>query len=147
MTSNVTQAGVGTTQEQAEAKAVVDGVAAAWKDNNPDGFADAYTADASLILSGDRFLQGREMIRAVITQKFKAGHKGTTLLQNIVDLRFPAPSTAVVITEGGVLAPGESEPAPERAIRATWVLVKEDGNWLITAYQNTRNADQALPGA
>src|SRR5262245_42238743 len=118
MTSNVTQAGVGTTQEQAEAKAVVDGVAAAWKDNNPDGFADADHGGASPNLSGERVQPGREMIRAVITPQFKAGHKGTTLLQNIVDLRFPAPATAVVIPEGGVLAPGESEPAPDRAIRA-----------------------------
>jgi uncharacterized protein (TIGR02246 family) len=126
---------------------VVDGIAQAWKENNPNAFADAYTADASMILSGNRYMSGRETIRAVVTQQFGSAHLQTTLLQNIVDVRFLGPEAAVVITEGGVLAPGETEPAAERAIRATWVLAKEHDKWLIAAYQNTRNADAQLPGA
>lgn len=146
MTSNVAETSTGTLAEQA-ARDVVDGIGNAWAANDPDAFADAYTVDGSMILSGDRYFKGREVIRAVATQQFKSAHQGTTLLQNVVDIRFLNPSAAVVITEGGVLAPGETEPAPERAIRATWVLAKENDAWLIAAYQNTRNADAQLPGA
>jgi uncharacterized protein (TIGR02246 family) len=135
------------THDEAAVRSVVDGIRAAWADNDGDAFADAYTEDASLILSGDRYLSGREMIRKVVTQQFSTAHLGTTLLQDIVDLRFIGPGSAVAITEGGVLAPGEVQPAPARAIRATWVLSKQDGKWFIAAYQNTRNEDAQLPGA
>ncbi|NUT93509.1 MAG: SgcJ/EcaC family oxidoreductase [Saccharothrix sp.] len=129
-----------------ELKAVIDGIAEAWADNNPDGFADLYTADATMVLSGDRFFRGREVIRKVAVEQFKTAHKGTTLLQNIVDSKLLSEDAAVVVTEGGVLAPGQSEPSPERALRATWVLAREDGKWLIAAYQNGRLADTPLPG-
>lgn len=148
MTSSTIKTGVDRTQhDESGVRSVVDGIGKAWRSNNADAFADAYTEDASMILSGNRYLSGREVIRAVVTQQFKSAHQGTTLLQNIVNLRFLAHDVAVVITEGGVLAPSEVEPAPERAIRATWVLTKENNAWLIAAYQNTRMADAQLPGA
>lgn len=125
---------------------VIDGIAKAWESNDPDAFANLYTADASMILSGDRYLNGREVIRQVITQQFKAAHAGTTLLQNIVDVRSISDDVAVAITEGGVLAPGENLPSDERSIRATWVLRKGGEGWLIAAYQNTRTSEAALPG-
>ncbi len=141
-----------TTKIDAEAPAVVavrgvvDGIATSWAANDPHGFADAYTEDASMILSGDRYFSGREVIRKVIVGQFQTAHSGTTLLQNIVDMRFLSPETAVVITEGGVLVADETEPSADRAMRATWVITKEDDAWKIAAYQNTRNADQTLPG-
>jgi len=148
MTSNATEAGIGTARgEETAARAVIDDIGKAWAANDGDAFADAYTEDGSMILSGDRYLSGREVIRKTIKQQFASAHQGTTLLQDIVDVRFLSPQTAVVITEGGVLAPHETAPAPERAIRATWVLAKQSNTWLIAAYQNTRNADGTLPGA
>jgi len=144
MTSSMTDLAT----EEAAARGVVEAIGKAWADNNPDGFADAYAEDASLILSGDRYFRGREVIRKMTRHQFATAHKGTTLLQNIVDLRFLSPDTAVVITEGGVLVPGETVPAAEREIRATWVLNKKpDQKWYIAAYQNGRNADTPLPGA
>lgn len=148
MISSTIKTGVDRTQhDESGVRSVVDGIGKAWGSNNADAFADAYTEDGSMILSGDRYLSGREVIRAVVTQQFKSVHQGTTLLQNIVDLRFLTHDVAVAITEGGVLAPGEVEPAPERAIRATWVLTTKNNRWLIAAYQNTRRADAQLPGA
>jgi len=139
-------ANIGGTLDESAVREVVDNIAKAWEANDADAFADAYTEDASLILSGDRYFIGREVIRQALAQVYKAGHKGTTLLQNIVDIRFLGSDAAVAITEGGVLAPGETEPAEERAIRATWVFEKQNGTWFIAAYQNTRNADGTLPG-
>jgi uncharacterized protein (TIGR02246 family) len=148
MISSTIKTGVDRTQyDESGVRSVVDGIGKAWESNNADAFADAYTEDGSMILSGDRYLSGREVIRAVVTQQFKSVHQGTTLLQNIVDLRFLTHDVAVVITEGGVLTLGEVKPAPERAIRATWGLTKENNAWLSAAYRNTRRADAQLPGA
>jgi uncharacterized protein (TIGR02246 family) len=144
MTANF--ADTATETEVAAVRAVVDGIAESWAANDPDGFADAYTEDASMVLSGDRYFKGREVIRKMTVHQFKAAHQGTTLLQNIVDVQFLSPEAAVVITDGGVLTDGETEPHPARALRATWVMAKNGEGWKIAAYQNGRLADQPLQG-
>jgi uncharacterized protein (TIGR02246 family) len=41
-------------------------------------------------------------------------------------------------SKGAVLRPGETEPAPEQLSVQTFVFVKREGEWRITAFQNTR---------
>lgn len=145
---NITELPSGLSEkDEAAVRAVPDRIKTAWDANDPEAFASVYTEDATMILSGDRFLKGRAEILGTVTQSFATAHKGTSLEQNIIDVRGLGPDSAVVITDGGVLAPGESVAAPERAIRATWVITRQDGEWLLAAYQNTRNADGKLPGA
>jgi uncharacterized protein (TIGR02246 family) len=48
-----------------------------------------------------------------------------------------------LVTEGGVLAPGEDELSATAAIRASWILVKRDGQWLLAVYQNCPRDAQA----
>lgn len=147
-TSNVAETALDWTEaDKTAVRAVPDRIRDAWAANDAEAFAAAYTADATMILSGDRFMKGRAQILQEVKASFAGGHKGTTLLQNIVDARYIGANTAIVITDGGVLAPGETKPHPEREIRATWVIAKEDGEWRIAAYQNSRNADGKLPGA
>jgi uncharacterized protein (TIGR02246 family) len=136
-----------TATDLAAVKAVPDRISDAWDANDHRAFAAAYTDSATMILSGDRFVRGRAEILTEVERSFATAHKGTSLVQNIVDVRGTGPDSAVLITDGGVLAPGETTVAPEREIRATWVLTRQRGEWLIAAYQNTRNADGKLPGA
>ena len=42
-----------------------------------------------------------------------------------------------MISEGGIIFPGQDAVASEGLIRATWVLVRRDGNWLIASYHNS----------
>jgi uncharacterized protein (TIGR02246 family) len=146
-TSDVTDARLGWTEaDKAAVRAVPDRVRDAWAANDPEAFAGAYTSDATMILSGDRFFHGRPMILQAIKHSFSGDHAGTKLLQNIVNFRVIGPETAVIITEGGVLAPGETVPARERELRATWVIAKENGEWLVAAYHNGRPAEDQLRG-
>jgi uncharacterized protein (TIGR02246 family) len=144
MTTSV--ASSATDSEQAAAYAVVDRVNAAWDKNDAAEFADVYEEDATLILSGDRFFRGRTNIREELALSFQGPHKGTRLLAEVVSFRFLGPEHAVLVTEGGVLAPGETTPIWDRALRATWMLSKETGEWLVAAYQNGRRADGSLRG-
>ena len=52
-------------------------------------------------------------------------------------LRFLGRDAAVVTTQGGVLAAGQTEVSDDSAIRASWVVVRQDGEWLLAAYQNS----------
>lgn len=112
-------------------------IVAAWADNDGDAFAAVFTQDASLILPGNVYLKSREEIRSYMTAGFAGPYKGTQVYGVPVNVRFLRPDVALMITEGGVLAPGETTVAPERAVRAAWLLAKQEGTWLITAYQNT----------
>jgi SnoaL-like domain len=53
--------------------------------------------------------------------------------------RYPAdpPSyTAIVVSEDGIIFPGQDAAASERLVRATWLLVRHDGGWRIASYHN-----------
>jgi len=51
--------------------------------------------------------------------------------------RFLGPDAGVLLTVGGVLEPGETEMSSKQAIRASWTVVRRDGEWRLAAYQNT----------
>jgi uncharacterized protein (TIGR02246 family) len=103
-----------------------------WATNDGAAFSELFTEDATLI-----FLQGRDGIRGFMTQAFAGPYQGTRVFGEPLDARYLGEDAGVIVTQGGVLAPGDTAVAPERAIRATWVLARQGGRWLIAAYQNT----------
>jgi uncharacterized protein (TIGR02246 family) len=54
-----------------------------------------------------------------------------------VDVRFLTDDTAIVVSEGGIIFPGQDAVASERLVRATWVLVRRDDAWRIASYHNS----------
>ncbi len=129
--------------EQAAVAALTQRVISAWAYGDGDAFADLFVEDGTMALPG-LFRKGREEIRAYLRESFAGPYKNTQVTGKPLDLRFLTPDCAMLITQGGVLAPGETEVRDEQAIRATWTAVKRDGQWRMAAYMNTP-ARQKLP--
>ncbi|WP_026413625.1 SgcJ/EcaC family oxidoreductase [Actinomadura oligospora] len=116
-------------------------IVAAWAKNDAESFAKVFTEDGTLILPGGVFLKGREEIRAHMAELYQDTYKGTTVTGTPQMIKPLSDTAVVLITTGGVVAAGAKEPSADEAIRATWLLVEKDGQWLITAYQNTPLGD------
>lgn len=129
-------AAVGTQGDQAAVAALTQRVVAAWAYNDADAFAALFTEDGTMILPGI-YKKGRAAINEFLTDAYQNQYKGTQVTGKPLDLRFLAPDVALLITYGGVLAPGESTMADEQTIRATWTAVRIDGQWKLAAYQNS----------
>lgn len=122
--------------DQAAVAALTQKVIAAWAYGDGDAFADVFVEEGTMILPG-LFKKGREEIRAYLKEAYAGPYKNTQVTGRPLDLRFLAPDVGILITQGGVLAAGENEVSDEQAIRATWTVVKRDGEWRLAAYQNS----------
>jgi uncharacterized protein (TIGR02246 family) len=123
--------------DEAEVRGVSERIVTAWAKHDADAFAEAFTEDGSLILPGGIYLKSREEVRAFMAQAFAGPYKGTRVTGTPLAVKPLADNVVLMLTQGGVLAPGESTVSAEREIRASWLLAKRGGKWLITAYQNT----------
>ncbi len=106
--------------------------------HNPETLAAFFTEDADFVMFNLPRLQGREAIenwwRAYWQSSFnkqEPGRRGTFVLNSV---RFIAEDVAVVnveTTTGGQDTLGIK--LHTRKARGTWVMLKQNGNWLITA--------------
>ncbi|MGN9777046.1 SgcJ/EcaC family oxidoreductase [Micromonospora sp. H33] len=101
-------------------------IQAAWKANDADFFADIFAENGSLLM-GDEQLTSREEIRAYMAKGFGGPYRGAYVKGYPVALRMLNPDAAMVVTGGGIILAGESGIAPDRHIRATWIIVRRDG--------------------
>lgn len=122
--------------DEAAVRQVPQRIIDAWAAHDPDAFAATFTEDGTMILPGV-FRQGREDIRAFMTQAFAGPYQGTRVVGTPISAKPISADTVLVLTQGGVIPAGATELPAERGVRASWLLVKRDGEWLLTAYQNS----------
>ncbi len=132
-----------TDADKASVAALTQRVIAAWAYQDADAFADVFTEDGSMILPG-LYKKGREEIRAYLRDAYANQYKDTQVTGRPLELRFLSPEVGLLLTQGGVLAAGESEVSDDQAIRASWLVVKQNGEWKLAAYQNSP-ATKTLP--
>jgi uncharacterized protein (TIGR02246 family) len=123
--------------ELAALGAVPQRIIAAWAANDADAFAAVFTEDATMVLPGDVFVKGKDGIRAFMAAGYAGPYRGSTVTGDPIDAKFVNDSAAILVTEGGVLPAGATTVPDDERIRATWVLAKQNGNWLITGYHNS----------
>lgn len=109
-----------------------------WNMGSGAAFADVFTEDGDLVaFDGTRF-KGRGEIETSHQELFDRWMKGTHLVGEVRDVRFPSPDVAVMHAVGSTVMRGKSEPSPERDSIQTLVATRESGGWRLAAFQNTR---------
>jgi uncharacterized protein (TIGR02246 family) len=122
--------------DQEAIQAVPGRIVAAWAQHDAAAFARVFAEDGSMILPGV-YLTGREAIRDFMDQAFAGAYRGTRVTGTPIAVKPLAQEVVLLLTQGGVLSEGETEVSGAGAIRASWLLRKDGGEWLLAAYQNT----------
>ena len=107
----------------------------AWAENDAEAFAELYVEDATVVMPGT-YHENRDEVRVYMAAALAGPLKGSKAFDEPQNIRFLGDDVAVVTSEGGILMAGESELPDERRVRATWVLSRQDGKWLVAAYHN-----------
>ncbi|MBF6061100.1 SgcJ/EcaC family oxidoreductase [Nocardia terpenica] len=108
----------------------------AWSNNDADAFTSFYAEDVSVVLPAGVYHKNRKEIRQYMAAGFAGPLKGSEGIDRQESVRILGEDAAVVVSLSGYRLPGESEVPPGRLRRATWVLAKENGRWLVKAYHN-----------
>jgi uncharacterized protein (TIGR02246 family) len=124
------------TQDETAIKAVLAGVYKAWDANDADAFVAEYTEDASAILPGS-YRASKNEIRESMAMGFASFLKGSSTTDKILDVRYLGQDAAIVVSQTGIVFPGETEAPADRLVYATWILEKVDGKWLLAGYHNS----------
>lgn len=125
----------GRVEDDAAVREVLDGVMAAWADNDASSFAAHYLEDATVLMPDGVFHREREAIRAYMAAAFDGRMKGSRSVDEPESVRVLG-DAAVVVGRSGFLLPGEAEVPADRMRRATWVLARRAGRWWVAAYHN-----------
>jgi uncharacterized protein (TIGR02246 family) len=112
------------TESDADRQAVLDvlkGVYEAWGANDAEAFVADYLDDASVVQPGV-YKKDREEIRTTMAGGFAGPLKGSQAIDQPQDVRFLNEQTAVVVSQGGVVFPGQ-DAVPSQS------LVRSDKGW------------------
>lgn len=113
-----------------------------WAYGEAETLANLFVDDGTLILPGV-YANGKEEIRAYFADAFEGKYKDTQVMGKPISIRALSADVAILLSQGGVLEPGETEVSEAGAIRASWLCVKRDGEWKLAAYQNSPRFDAA----
>lgn len=133
MTTNTS---LGTAEDMAAIAAVPAAIVAAWAAHDADAFAKVFVEDGTMVLPGV-FCKGHEEIHDYMAAGFAGIYEGTQVTGSPIGLTFLSEDSAVLLTMGGVLGPGETEVSAAEAVRAAWIVAKREGQWQLAHYHNT----------
>ena len=124
--------------DEAAVRALYQQLMDGWNQGSGDAFAARVTEDGDLIGFDGTHFKGRQEIAPFHQQLFDKWLKGSRLVGEVKDVRFLSPDVALMHAVSGTVMRGKSEPVPERDSIQTLVATRQDGEWRLAAFQNTR---------
>lgn len=117
----------------------------AWNRHDAKAYATLFSEDGDCVNVVGWWWKGRAEIEKKLTAAYAFVFRESVLTINDVEVRFPAPEMTIAHvrwTMVGARTP-EALPKPQQGIQ-TQLLQKQNGKWLIVAFQNT-NAIPEMP--
>ncbi|MBF6316955.1 SgcJ/EcaC family oxidoreductase [Nocardia cyriacigeorgica] len=131
---------------ETELRALLQAQIEAWAAADGAAFADTFTEDAVFVSVIGEYIPGRAAIATTMQEGLNGFMKGTRMPEpEVLNLRFPAPDTAILITRSGRPAPPDTTPDPDEKSIQTRVALRREGRWLFSSFQNTRIGGFAPP--
>jgi uncharacterized protein (TIGR02246 family) len=124
--------------DEAAVRALYQQLMDGWNQGSGDAFAAVFTEDGDLIGFDGTHFEGRQEIAPFHQQLFDKWLKGSRLVGEVKDVRFLSPDVALMHAVGGTVMRGKTDPVPERDSIQTLVAMRQDGEWRLAAFQNTR---------
>lgn len=124
-------------QQRQEIRAVFTEMVEAWGRGDADAYGALFAEDATYTAWFGTLFQGRTDIVESHRALFGSFLENTKMADDVVDIRFYGPDTAVVNSRGD-LYKGSPKPPHRLAKVQTYTLVRQDGRWLIASFQNTK---------
>ena len=140
--------------ESAERQAILElgqALQEAWNRGDAAGYASLFTDDADFVAWNGMYGRGRRAIEDGHRPLFDGPLAGSRMV--LVDdhaesappasLRFLRPDAAIMVVSGVVTLAGQGATGPDHKSVQTFVLIKNDGQWRVTAFHNTRQQAQS----
>jgi uncharacterized protein (TIGR02246 family) len=109
-----------------------------WNRGSGEAFAAVFAEDGDLVAFDGTHFEGREEIAPFHQELFDKWMKDTRLVGRVKDVRFLSPDVALMHAVGITIMSGKTAPSPERDSIQTLGAVRQDGQWRLAAFQNTR---------
>ena len=138
MTNDHADHSVNHSRDEAAVRALYQELMDGWNQGSGDAFAAVFTEDGDLVAFDGTHFKGREEIAPFHQQLFDRWLKGSRLVGEVKDARFLSPDVALMHAVGGTVMRGKGEPTPERDSIQTLVATRQNGEWRLAAFQNTR---------
>jgi uncharacterized protein (TIGR02246 family) len=119
-------------------RALLDKMSDAWERGDGDAFLSVFSDDADYVVFDGTHLHGKDDIAAAHAPLWNNVLKGSRLISTGVTIRFLTPDIALLHSRGGVQKWYQRKPSKRALSMQTMVAMRRDGNWELTAFQNTR---------
>ena len=125
--------------EKEAIQAVFHTLATAWNSADAVLFSSVFTPDADYVTFNGQHLKGRQVIAQTHADLWNKFLKGSRLVATEpLHVRFVDDVTAIAHGTGAVLMRWQKAPSASRLSINTNVLIKQNDQWLITAFHNCR---------
>jgi len=117
---------------EAAIKQVLDTYTEAWNRYDSHTLAMLFTEDCDYVIVSGGNTHGREALETSFAKNFNSNLKNSTRTDSIRRMRFLTPDIASLDDYWVLNVPGTDQPRREGYY--TWILVRQDGRWLIALH-------------